>query len=111
MSKPFKALIAKLPPERQARIQDRTAELSGKMALQELRQALKLTQQQIAATQHLNQAAVSKLEHQSDMYISTLRRFIKAMGGELRIVAHFPQKDITINQFEEIDSLADKAMA
>ena len=45
------------------------------------------------------------------MYISTLRRFIKAMGGELRIVAHFPQKDITINQFEEIDSLADKAMA
>ena len=60
MSKPFKALIAKLPPERQARIQDRTAELSGKMALQELRQALKLTQQQIAATQHLNQAAVSK---------------------------------------------------
>ena len=43
MSKPFKALIAKLPPERQARIQDRTAELSGKMALQELRQALKPT--------------------------------------------------------------------
>ena len=111
MTKPFRALIEKMPPERQARIKQRTAELSGEMALQELRQALKLTQQQIAATQKLNQAAVSKLEHQSDMYVSTLRRFIEAMGGELRIVAHFPQKDITINQFEEIEALADKAAA
>jgi len=50
----------------------------------------------------MNQAAVSKLEHQSDMYVSTLRRFIAAMGGELRIVAHFPEGDVVINQFEEI---------
>jgi len=50
----------------------------------------------------MNQAAVSKLEHQSDMYVSTLRRFIAAMGGELRIVARFPEGDVVINQFEEI---------
>jgi hypothetical protein len=50
----------------------------------------------------MNQAAVSKLEHQSDMYVSPLRRFIAAMGGELRIIAHFPQGDVEINQFDDI---------
>ena len=108
MTKSFRALIKKMPPERQARIKRRTAELSGEMALQELRQALKLTQQEIAATQNLNQAAISKLEHQSDMYVSTLRRYVEAVGGKLCIVVRFPQKDITINQFEEIESLEEK---
>jgi hypothetical protein len=43
------------------------------------------------------------LEHQSDMYVSTLRRFIAALGGELRIVAHFPPVDIVIDPFEDIE--------
>jgi len=47
-------------------------------------------------------AAVSKMEHQSDVYVSTLRRFIAALGSELRIVAHFPHGDVVINQFEDI---------
>jgi hypothetical protein len=51
----------------------------------------------------MNQAAISKLEHQSDMYVSTLRRFVAALGGELRIVAHFPQGDVVVNQFEDIE--------
>jgi len=51
----------------------------------------------------MNQAAVSKIERQSDMYISTLRRFVAAMGGELRIVAQFPQGDVVINQFEGVE--------
>ncbi len=50
----------------------------------------------------MNQAAISKLEHQSDIYVSTLRRFVAAMGGELRIVAHFPQGDVVVTQSEEI---------
>ena len=50
----------------------------------------------------VNQAAISKLEHQSDMYVSTLRRFVAAMGGELRIVAHFPRGDVVVKQFEDI---------
>ena len=50
----------------------------------------------------MNQAAISKLEHQSDMYVSTLRRFVATLGGELRIVAHFPQGDVVVNQFEDI---------
>ena len=102
MAKPFKNLVAKMPPATQARIKQRTAQMASEMALQELRQALALTQQEIADHLKMNQAAISKLEHQSDMYVSTLRRFIAAMGGDLRIVAHFPQGDIVINQFEDI---------
>jgi transcriptional regulator with XRE-family HTH domain len=72
------------------------------MALQEVRQAMELTQQQLAASLRMNQAAVSKLEHQSDMYISTLRKFLSAMGGTLRIVASFPEGEVVISQFEQL---------
>ena len=70
------------------------------MPLQELRRALDLTQQQVAAALGINQVAVSKMEGQTDMYVSTLRRFVEAMGGELRIVARFPQGAVEINQFK-----------
>jgi len=102
MVKPFKQLVDKMSPESRKRIKARTDQLYSEMALQELRQALKLTQQQMADNLKMNQAAVSKIERQSDMFISTLRRFLAAMGGELRIVAHFPQGDVTIRQFEEL---------
>ena len=103
MAKPFKNLVAKMSPESRERIRKRTAEMHSEMALQGLRRAMQLTQQELAGRLDMNQAAVSKLEHQSDMYVSTLRRFVAAMGGELQIVAHFPQGDVVINQFEEID--------
>ncbi len=103
MAKSFRNLVKKMSPESQERIKKRTEALRSEMALQELRQAMQLTQQQLAENLQMNQAAVSKVEHQSDMYISTLRRFLAAMGGELRIVAHFPQGDVTINQFEAIN--------
>ncbi len=102
MARPFKNLVKKMSPDSQERVKKRTAQMYSEMALQELRQALQLTQQQIAEHLKMNQAAVSKIEHQSDMYLSTLRRFLAAMGGELRIIAHFPQGDVVINQFEEI---------
>jgi len=102
MARPFKNLVKKMSPESQERVKKRTAQMYSEMALQELRQAMQLTQQQIAEHLKMNQAAVSKIEHQSDMYLSTLRRFLAAMGGELRIIAHFPQGDVVINQFEEI---------
>jgi transcriptional regulator with XRE-family HTH domain len=102
MAKPFKNLVDKMSPESRERIRKRTAAMYSEMALQELRQAMHLTQQELAEVLKMNQAAISKLEHQSDMYVSTLRRFIAAMGGELRIIAHFPQGDVEINQFDEI---------
>jgi len=102
MAKPFKNLVDKMSPDRQKRIKERTAQMHSEMALQELRQAMNLTQQELADLLQMNQAAISKLEHQSDMYVSTLRRFVAALGGELRIIAHFPQGDVAVTQFEDI---------
>ncbi len=102
MAKPFKNLVEKMSPESRERIRQRTAQMRSEMALQELRQTLHLTQQELADVLQMNQAAISKLEHQSDMYVSTLRRFVAARGGELRIVAHFPQGDVVVNQFEDL---------
>lgn len=102
MAKKFKKLIDKLPDERQKAIRARIDAELEQLPLQELRHAQKLTQVQVAAALKMNQAAVSKMEHQTDMYVSTLRRFVAAMGGELKIIAQFPEGDILINQFEEI---------
>ena len=111
MAKPFRNLVEKMSPRSRERIEQRTGALAREMALRELRQAKELTQQQIAGTLQMNQAAVSKLEHQSDMYISTLRRFLSAMGGELRIVASFPEGEVTIKQFGDLRSGMKKAHA
>jgi transcriptional regulator with XRE-family HTH domain len=100
MAKKFRDLVAQMPEERQARIAAETRRLIDEMPLQELRRALDLTQQQVAATLGINQVAVSKMEGQTDMYVSTLRRFVEAMGGELRIVARFPQGAVEISQFK-----------
>ena len=74
--------------------------LKEAMALEELRDALRMTQQELAQALHVDQSAVSKLEHRTDMYVSTLRRCIAAMGGELEICAVFPQGTVRIRQFE-----------
>lgn len=76
--------------------------LKETMALEELRDALRMTQKEIAQTLHVDQSAVSKLEHRTDMYVSTLRRCIAAMGGQLEIRAVFPQGTVRINQFEQL---------
>ncbi|MEA1881762.1 MAG: XRE family transcriptional regulator [Candidatus Marinimicrobia bacterium] len=56
---------------------------------------------ELADTLHIKQAAVSKIENQSDMFISTLRRFLIAMGANLKIIAEFPDHEVVINQFNE----------
>lgn len=99
MSKSFKSLIEKMPIERQERIKQKAKELKTQMALGELRRALELTQGHLAESLSMNQAAISKFEHQSDIYISTLRKILSAMGAELKIVAHFPDTDVVIDQF------------
>lgn len=101
MTNKFRNLLDKMPKERRNHIEKETNRLIAEMPLHELRKALQLTQQQVAAMLSIKQVAVSKMEGQADMYVSTLRRFIEAMGGELRIVAHFPQGDVEINQFTQ----------
>ena len=100
MAKNFRDLVAPMPEERQARGAAETRRLIDEMPLQALRKALELTQQQVAAALGVNQVAVSKMESQTDMYVSTLRRFVEAMGGELRIVARFPQGAVEISPFK-----------
>jgi transcriptional regulator with XRE-family HTH domain len=102
MSKPFKNLINKMTPERQSHIRKKTEILKNAMALKELREAMDLTQEELANTLHMKQAAISKFEHQSDIYLSTLRRILYAMGAELKIVARFPDGEVLINQFDDI---------
>jgi DNA-binding XRE family transcriptional regulator len=79
--------------------------LLASMPLQELRHARQLSQEQLADALHVKQASISKLERRADMYISTLRNFIRAMGGDLEINAVFPDGVVSINQFHDISGM------
>lgn len=103
MAKKFKDLRSKLSPEAQARARLKAQAFLADLPLAELRQARHLSQEQLAAELEVRQPAVAKIEKKTDMYISTLRRFIEAMGGQLEIRAHFPDGDVRITQFEELD--------
>jgi DNA-binding transcriptional regulator YiaG len=95
----FAELEAKMPLESRARVAERVKETLANMALDDLRAARALTQENLAEILHVNQAAVSKLERRTDMYVSTLARFIEAMGGQLEIRAVFPDGVVRISQF------------
>jgi predicted XRE-type DNA-binding protein len=101
MAKSFNVLRAQMSPERRARNAEKAQEMLKELALQELRQALNLTQTQVAELMQMNQAAVSKMERQGDMYISTLQRFVTALGGSLQLVARFPDREVVLNQFDQ----------
>ena len=100
-----------MPEERRARIAAETRRPIDAMPLQELRRALDLTRQQVAASLGINRGAVSKMEGQTDMYVSTLRRFVEAMDGELRIVARFPEGNVEISPFKREPEPAGPAAA
>jgi transcriptional regulator with XRE-family HTH domain len=104
MARKFEELEAKMSRQAIARSDSRCAELKADMALEELRDALRLTQQQLAKTLNVDQSAISKLERRTDMYVSTLERVIEAMGGRLEIRAVFPVGAVRITQFEKIAS-------
>ena len=93
MARSLKEVIASLPKEEQEKIEGRARELiAEEMSLQQLRKAVGKTQTAIAKKLKVGQDAVSKLETRSDMYLSTLRGFVRAMGGELELVAKFPDR-------------------
>jgi len=102
MAKNFRELEAKMSPEARARAKAKAERMLNDMALDELREALKLTQESLAESLHVNQAAISKVERRSDMLISTLRKIIEAMGGELEIRAILPAGVVRINQFQDV---------
>jgi transcriptional regulator with XRE-family HTH domain len=90
----FNELRNKLPAESRTRIDARVKASLHEMALDELRAARELTQERLAETLGIKQASVSKIERRADLYVSTLARFIEAMGGELEIRAVFPEGSV-----------------
>jgi transcriptional regulator with XRE-family HTH domain len=85
--------ISKLSPALRKKVEARAAELIAEgMTLRELRKAHKLTQIRVAKTLGVTQDSVSRLEKRSDLLLSTLRKTVEAMGGNLSLVAEFPDR-------------------
>ena len=82
-------LIAALPAKRRAGIERRASELA---TLKDLRRAVERTQEELAASLGVGQDTVSRIERRSDILLSTLRRYVEAMGGELNLVTRFPNR-------------------
>ena len=106
MRKIFNSLRAKMSSSAQERSRVLAAKYRSGMALDELRQAREMTQVHLAKILGVNQAAVSKLERRANMYVTTLQDFIKAMGGELKIIAKLPEGTVEISQFEDVKKAA-----
>jgi transcriptional regulator with XRE-family HTH domain len=72
------------------------------MPLDQLRKAQQMTQLQVAEVLGVGQGEVSKIEHRSDICVSTLADYIEAMGGRLEIRAVFEDREVRITQFGEL---------
>ena len=102
MAKSFDELVKRTTTKKtQARAAVRTQELLAELLLSEVRQLAGKSQQQVAQVLGIKQPSLSKLEKQSDMQISTLRKIVKALGGELEVLAKFPKGIVKIDQFDK----------
>lgn len=104
MAKKFAELRAKMAPEAQARVEAKAQELLAEMPLNELRQARGLSQKMLAEVLDVQQPSIAKMERRTDMYISTLRSHIEAMGGQLEVIARFPDGSVKISNFSDLES-------
>ena len=100
---PFNELTKDFTPKRRRRINDMKRELLAEMPLHELRRARALTQWDMAKMLKVNQPAVSKLEQRADVYVSSLRSYIEAVGVKLKIVAEFPEGEVAITSFSQLE--------
>ena len=86
------AVLARFPPVRRAKIKARAAEIvAEELALSDLRKSKEMTQEEVAERLGGRQVYVSRLERRSDMKLSTLRDYIKAIGGHLQLMVTFPK--------------------
>lgn len=100
--RPFAELTKDWPPERRQRVKEEANALLHEMRLHELRRARELTQQELAERLNVNQPAVAKMEQRADVYVSSLRHYIEAVGGRLKVVAEFPEGEVAITNFSEV---------
>lgn len=97
MARKFSELTEKMSAKDRAEIKARSAKLLAELPLEQLRSARSLTQTNMAQLLGVNQSAISKIEKRSDMYLSTLRSYIEAMGGSLEIQAVFPDGAVRVD--------------
>ncbi|MBF5039887.1 XRE family transcriptional regulator [Methylophilus sp. 13] len=107
MTKKFSELHSQMKPESQLRSQANTKQLLAEMPLHQLQQARGLTQKLLAELLNEKKRSIAKLEKRADMYVSTLRTHIQAMGGGLQIVARFPLGSVSIGNFSELERESD----
>lgn len=102
MAKKFSELRAGMSQDAQQRSDEQARAMLAEMPLNELRQARGLSQKMLADVLHVQQPSIAKLEKRTDMYLSTLRSHIQAMGGELDVIARFPEGSVKISNFAEL---------
>lgn len=102
MAKKFSELRNRMTPQARARASDKANRMMAEMPLNELRQARGLSQKMLADILQVQQPSIAKMEKRTDMYISTLRAHIEAMGGELEVIARFPEGDVIIRNFTDL---------
>ena len=108
MARKFSELRDRMSPEARARAKAITDEITAEMPLNELRRARALTQETLATAMDTTQGEVSKIEKRADIYVSTLRSYVAAMGGELDIVARFKDGSaVKISQFSDLKTGTD----
>jgi DNA-binding XRE family transcriptional regulator len=93
MGRTLEQVIAELPPERRERVDMQYREMKQEIeGLRELREIAGKAQLDVAAALHIKQPSVSKIEKQTDMYLSTLRSYIEAIGGKLELTVKLPRR-------------------
>src|ERR1700674_1637568 len=104
MARNYKELQAKMDPANRADNKQRVREELQRMALEELRGARQLTQADMAEMLDVPQSSISRIEQRADMYLSTLRNYIHALVGELRVMIVFPDGGtVVIDRFGEYE--------
>jgi transcriptional regulator with XRE-family HTH domain len=107
MARTLKEVIESLPLDEQQDVGAQAARLiEEEMTLRDLRKAHELTQERIAEALHISQDGVSRIEKRSDFLLSTLRSYIEAMGGKLRLVVEFPdRKPVALTGLDDIGAV------
>ena len=102
MAKKFTELRAGMSQAVREKADGMARQMLAEMPLNELRQARGLSQKMLAEVLHVQQPSIAKMEKRTDMYLSTLRSHIEAMGGELDVIARFPDGSVKINNFTDL---------
>lgn len=101
-SQPYSALRVRLSPAAQAESLALADKLEEEMGLANLRRALKRSQTEIGQILEVNQGSVAKIEKRGDMLVSSLRRYVEALGGELEMVACFGDRRVRIKRLADL---------